>query len=155
MACPYFLPTQRSGELLWPHPARLPLGDAWLGQCTAVSPVVAPTPEQLKDNCNLGYARNCPRLPQDRAYDAVRFCITSDRQDVVTLLWVCETGYRPAAHGSLTYSLKESAWLVRQDDARVQRMAECYLESYLNRRCSLDNTTEAVPETVLQGEPVS
>ena len=39
---------------------------------------VQPTDEELKLFCNLGYASNCSRLPQERACDAVRFGIARD-----------------------------------------------------------------------------
>jgi hypothetical protein len=140
MACPYFLPAERLASPLWPHPARLPLGAAWSGRCT--SPTAAdggndaPGEHDLKHGCNLGYARNCPRLPQQRTADAVRMAVIHDRDGRITLQYVFEMAYLPAGHGLLEYDAGARAWLRPHPDARVQRMAECYLESYWLRRKS-------------------
>ena len=134
MACPFFMPTQRASELLWPHPARLPLGDAWRGQCTAGSVAATPSDSELKECCNLGYARNCPRLPAERAYDAIRFCVACDREGVVMLQYVGEANHLPVSHGTLCFETKGGVWRAKHEDARVQRMAECFLETYLSRR---------------------
>jgi hypothetical protein len=34
----------------------------------------------------------------------------------------------------LAFDLMEARWIDRHRDSRVQRMAECFLESYLDRR---------------------
>ncbi len=135
MACPYFLPTAKFEGIAWPHRARLPLGDGWRGQCTAPGHEgLAPGAEELAQFCNLGYARACPHLPRERAWDAVRFSIARDKEGVVTVLYVCERDYRPAQHGALDYDCALARWRAPHSDARVQKMAECYLECYLLRR---------------------
>jgi hypothetical protein len=53
---------------------------------------------------------------------------------VLRLLFVCELDHRPVAHGELAIDLGTGAWLRRHDDARIQKMAECFLESYLKKR---------------------
>ncbi len=134
MACPFFLPQKRMENPPWPHPARLPLGDAWAGQCTAPGHEGAqPTDEEFKDGCNLGYARRCPRLPQERASDAVRFSLARDRDGKLNVQFVCEIGHAPATHGMLEFDAGARCWTTRHQDVRIQRMAECYLESYLRR----------------------
>src|SRR6185369_15982418 len=71
LACPYFVPENRCDAELWPHRARLPLGDGYEGHCSAPGHEGAlPTQEELKSACNLGNAC-CERLPADRALDAV------------------------------------------------------------------------------------
>ena len=135
VACPYFMPTTKFEAIAWPHRARLPLGDGWLGQCTAPGHEGhAPGPEELAQFCNLGYARACPHLPAERAWDAVRFCIARDKDGVVTVLYVCERDYRPAQHGTLDYDSARACWHAGHSDPRLQKMAECYLECYLLRR---------------------
>lgn len=132
MACPYFMPTSRSEERLWAHPERLPLGGGWTGCCTAPGHEGAvPSSDELKDGCNLGYARRCPRLPRERAWDAVRFALGRERAGRLQLTYVCEFQYRPGEQGTLEYDGALGRWIHGHPDARIQKMAECYLESCL------------------------
>ncbi|MGZ4831893.1 MAG: hypothetical protein ACXVZQ_03140 [Terriglobales bacterium] len=87
----------------------------------------------MKDSCNLGYARNCARLPASRAFDAVRFSVARDRDHKLSVQFVCEIGYAPAAHGMLQFDAAAGRWSSAHADARIQRMAECYVETYLSR----------------------
>lgn len=135
MACPFFLPQKRIENPLWPHPVRLPLGDGWSGQCTAPGHEgVQPGEEELKDGCNLGYARACPRLPGERHGDAVRFSLARDREGKLAVQVVCEIAYAPAGHGMLEFDVAAGRWSSAHPDARIQKMAECFLESYLRRK---------------------
>ncbi len=143
MACPYFQPTQRCATPLWPHPPRLPLGDAWTGRCTAPGHEGAhPTDAELKDGCNLGYAR-CPRLPRQRSCDAVRFILVRDRDRKLAIQYVCEIAHAPGPHGMLEFDTGLGRWTVSHPDPRLQKLAECYLDSYLRRvapaSCRLDD----------------
>ncbi len=134
MACPYFLPQKALENPPWPHPARLPLGAAWTGQCTAPGHQgVQPSEEEIKNGCNLGYARDCPRLPRERNCDAVRFSLARERDRKLTVQFVCEIGHAPADHGMLEFDASAQSWISRHADARIQKMAECYLQSYLHR----------------------
>jgi hypothetical protein len=134
MACPFFFPQTRIEMPLWPHPPRLPLGDGFAGQCTAPGHEGArPTDEELKDGCNLGYARHCARLPRERSCDAVRFSLGRDRDQKLTIQFVCEMAHAPAAHGMLEFDAAAGRWSSLHADARIQRMAECFLESYRQR----------------------
>ena len=129
------MPTAKFEAIAQPHRARLPLGDGWLGECTAPGHEGrVPGPEELAQFCNLGYARACPHLPQERAWDAVRFSIARDKDGLVTVLYVCERDYRPAQHGRLDYDSARERWPAPHSDPRIQKMAECYLECYLLRR---------------------
>ncbi len=135
MACPFFMPTSKLEDGGWLHPSRLPLGGGWTGHCSAPGHEGAePTNQELRELCNLGYAASCPRLPKDRAYDAVRFSIARDCSGHLELWFVCESGYRPASHGKLEYDLDLSQWVSSHSDLRIQKMAECYLQAYLLRR---------------------
>ena len=135
MACPYFFPLERIENPPWPHPARLPLGDGWTGHCTAPGHEGAqPTEEELQDGCNLGYARACPRLPRQRLCDAIRFSLARDRDHKLTVQFVCEIGHAPAEHGMLEFDAAAGRWSSRHEDARIQKMAECYLHSYRRRQ---------------------
>ena len=121
------MPTAPCADL-WPHPARLPLGACWTGHCTAPGHEgTIPSDEELKSGCNLGYAR-CGRLPTDRAADAVRFSLR-ERDGRVAVQYVFEIAYRPAAHGVLEFDKRTGAWVEPCRDTRLQRMAECFLQS--------------------------
>ena len=120
------MPAQRTSIAALPHPERLPLGAAYSGHCTAANFV--PSAAMLHD-CNLGYA-NCAHLPADRASDAVRFSIRRDPRGLLAIHYLCEAAHAPVAHGVLIFDPASSAWRERHDDARLQRMAECCVESH-------------------------
>src|SRR6202167_1461024 len=135
MACPFFMPTSRLDDGGWLHPSRLPLGGGWMGHCSAPGyEGTEPSNQELRELCNLGYAAGCARLPEDRAYDAVRFSIARDRGAQLELWFVCESSNCPASHGILEYDLSLGQWIRNHPDARIQKMAECYLQTYLVRR---------------------
>jgi len=135
LACPFFMPVRKLEDGNWIHPLRLPLGSGWDGYCSAPGHEgVRPTDEELRELCNLGYAASCSRLPRERACDAVRFSVARDRGSQLLLWFVCEAGHRPAGHGTLEYDVSFGQWTSRHSDPRIQKMAECYLESYLLRR---------------------
>lgn len=130
MACPYFMPTERTSIPALPHPERLPLGDTYCGRCTAAG--VTPTPEMLHD-CNLGYAM-CEHLPRrPRFADAVRFSVRRENQEQIAVTYVFEERYQPVEQGVLILDTATNCWLQRHPDARIQRMAECCVESFLSR----------------------
>jgi hypothetical protein len=154
LACPYFMPVARLENGSWPHPARLPLGGGWCGHCTAPGHE-GKTPQQdvLENFCNLGYAGGCDWSPLERDWDAVRFAVSapldqagrSASQSAVAtvgaaaarslvLRYVCERNHRPVVHGDLEYDLPSAIWLRRHEDARIQKMAECFLDSYLKKK---------------------
>ncbi len=136
MACPFFMPEQRF-DADWPFPQRLPLGAGWAGTCTAPGHEGAhPGEEELKSGCNLGYAKKCSRLPAERHADAVRFVLGEERDGILRVLFVCERSYLPAGNGELLYATTSGTWLMKHDDPRVQRMAECYVQAQMARRGS-------------------
>jgi hypothetical protein len=135
LACPFFFPEQKLEDGRWLHPGRLPLGNGWSGRCHAPGhEEQLPGEAELHEFCNLGYATRCPRLPRERSYDAVRFSVARDCGERVVLLFVFESGHRPAGHGNLEYDGSGGDWIFAHPDPRIQRMAQCYLESYLLRR---------------------
>ncbi len=134
LACPFFMPVKRL-DGAWLHPSRLPLGSGWDGLCSAPGHEGAqPSDHELHQFCNLGYATNCPRLPRERDCDAVRFAIARDQGSRLLLTFVCETGHRPATHGILEYDADRAVWISSHADLRIQKMLDCYLQSYLQRR---------------------
>jgi hypothetical protein len=125
LACPFFMPIEKL-DGGWLHPSRLPLGAGWHGHCSAPGHEgVQPSEHELHEFCNLGYAAKCARL----------------------LLWfVCETGHRPTKHGTLEYDVDRKEWMSSHSDPRIQKMVECYVETYLQRRILSAATPSLVSE---------
>ena len=139
MACPFFMPLEKFENGAWPHPARLPLGCGWSGHCTAPGHE-GHVPELAAQEkfCNLGYAGDCGWIPPDRAWDSVRFAVAPQEKDApsraVQLHYVCERDHRPMEHGRLSFDASSGGWSHKHPDNRVQKMAECFLDSWMARR---------------------
>jgi hypothetical protein len=125
------MPTEKIDGGEWPHPARLPLGGGWRGLCTAASGLAA-TENELRDHCNLGYARCC-HLPSDREADAVRFSVAAASVSKIVLNYVCERDHRPGEHGTLEFDTSADICLKPHKDARIQKMAECFVNTFRQR----------------------
>jgi hypothetical protein len=150
VACPYFMPVEKLENGNWAHPSRLPLGCGWKGHCTAPGhEQQIPAQGVLEAFCNLGYAANCNWAPPGRGADSVRFAVnaplgqdavrnsatTSDQAArTLRLTYVCERDHRPTDHGELEFDVSTNSWLSLHPDARIQKMAGCFLESYLKKR---------------------
>ncbi len=134
LACPFFVPTQRADDLDLPHSARLPLGAPWRGTCAAQGHEQALPNNAELESCNLGYAKSCPRLPKERACDAVRFGVANHSRGRVSLQFVFETEYLPAGRGLLEYDELLNLWVSAHPEPVIQRLAECFLHSYLQRK---------------------
>ena len=133
MACPFFSPTHRAHDLAFPHPARLPLGASWRGVCSAPNhEQTVPTDSEL-ESCNLGYAQSCCRLPSVRNADAVRFGVMKESPETLFVQLVFETAHLPAGEGLLQYDRRRNTWPVAHPEPRIQRLAQVFLESYLER----------------------
>ena len=134
LACPYFVPREIVNDGSWLHPSRLPLGAGWSGRCCASGQETTPSDFVLHELCNLGNATACPHLPRERDWDAVRFSVAHTSSDQITLWYVCELAHAPVEHGKLSFDCAEGRWLNPHADARVQRLAACYLETYRSRQ---------------------
>ena len=133
MACPFFSPTEPAQDIALPHPGRLPLGAAWRGACGAPGgELVQLGPVEL-ESCNLGYANGCPRLPKERTADAARFVVSKNSQDRLQIQFVLELKHLPIQHGSLEYSRNPPAWTSPHSDPSIQKLAECFVQSYVAR----------------------
>ena len=142
------MPVERLENGNWQHPSRLPLGCGWKGHCTAPGHEQAvPSQDVLETLCNLGYAGACGWAPTERQWDAVRFAVASPAKSprelntasagkaparILRLIYVYEQSNLPAGQGELEFDLSATTWLRRHEDARIQKMAECFLETYLN-----------------------
>ena len=140
MACPYFYPLERLGLAdVWPHPDRLPLGDGFAGACRAdPGAEFHPTPEMLRDCCNLGYARgHCPRFVRNGSPDAIRFTISADDQRMIRVDYAYEQNHRPGCCGSLEYDRQAAVFRSPPEDAILLRQVETYIESYRRRKLEI------------------
>ncbi len=134
MACPYFMPMERLDDGAWMHPARLPLGAGWTGHCTAPGHEgETPSGQQIRDCCNLGYASTCSFRPGNCLFDSIRFAVMRESDELVVICYACEKNHRPGGAGRLEYE-RGRGWLQPHPDTRIQKMAECYLESYFLRK---------------------
>ena len=125
MPCPYFYPTHRCSDPLWPHPERLSLGAGFHGRCTASA--VVPSGELLHE-CHLGYAE-CSHLPADRTADAVALAVRREPKGIVQVQFIREADHAAVAYGVLTFEIATGKWLSRHPDECIQRMAECCVEA--------------------------
>jgi hypothetical protein len=142
LACPFFAPTNRADDIALPHPIRLPLGAGWRGTCGAPGHEQTVLNNVDLESCNLGYAKSCPRLPKDRACDAVRFAVANDSGATIALRFVCESNYLPAGSGTLEYDLVLRTWSASHSEPRTQKLAEAFLQSYLERKNSNRSTSQ-------------
>jgi hypothetical protein len=81
----------------------------------------------------MGYATRCSRLPAQRDWDAVRFAVARVSEEQIVLSYVCELGHAPIEHGTLTFDLMAEKWLNPHSDARVRRLADCFVHTYRSR----------------------
>lgn len=133
MACPFFFPAEKIQTIAWSFPSRLPLGAGFCGTCRAAASEIAPTEEELKEFCNLGYAGGCARLPAERRADCLRF-VARENGGRITLDYIYERDHAPVEHGRIEYDRNTQSWPVMLSDHCAQRQAECYLAVYLERR---------------------
>lgn len=131
MACPYFHPTRPLPWTHWQGKLRPPLGEVYLGECAAEAEAFQPGEERL-ECCNLGYAAGkCPRFPQTKGPDAVRFAISADRDGVIRITYSVEQDHLPFQHGVIEYSCDDERWWGLDAETLLQFQAEAYVKSYL------------------------
>ncbi len=148
------MPVEKLENGNWPHPARLPLGAGWSGHCTAPGHEgKTPSQDVVEAFCNLGYASGCCWTPAERVWDAVRFAVsappdamglnkarnkraeaTPEPANALFLRYVCEREHLPVEHGNLEFDLSRAAWQGQHSNPCIQKMAECFLESYLKKK---------------------
>jgi hypothetical protein len=133
VACPYFYPTERIEQRLWPHPWRLPLGGGFAGVCTAgEGQNLEPGETELQQWCNLGYAcRRCPHFPEGPGAEAVRFAVAADEGSVIRIDFVLEKDHRPHTLGRLEFACDRGQFSEPPANHVLARQAEVYVQSYL------------------------
>ncbi len=136
MACPYFIPGERSESELWTHRSRLPLGDGFAGCCGAPGHEgTVPADDQVK-SCNLGYTR-CERLPEDRKADAVRFLLSSDEGELVAVQFAVERDHHPVSSGLLKFDVASGKFIEVPTGPlalAIERLGIAFIGSYLQRK---------------------
>ena len=132
MACPYFFPVARFESSPWCVPPRMPLGDAFAGECRAPGCVGQPEESRMREACNLGYGRAvCEQFPRDSAAsDAIRFHVAKDDGELIQIQYVFERDCWPAGWGIIEFGAASAI----VSDAILRRQAEAFLESYIRRR---------------------
>jgi hypothetical protein len=135
MACPYFYPVARFESSSWVVPPRLPLGDAYAGECRAGAVVFQPDETRSRETCNLGYGRACcDRFPQGTASDAVRFHVAGDEGELIRIQYVFEKDCWPQEHGVMECRATSGDVPSGPDNAVLRRQAAAFVESYVRRR---------------------
>ena len=133
MACPYFYPFVRFETSGWEIPRRLPLGDAYSGECRANGAAFQPEETRVRQVCNLGYGRSCcERFPEAASADAVRFHVAKHRGKLIRIQYVFEKDCWPKEHGVIECS--GAAVSNGPADDILRKQAAAFLESYLRRR---------------------
>lgn len=66
----------------------------------------------------------------------MRFSVASAGREQVTFCYVCELGHAPVESGKLSFDLRRETWVNVHLDVRVQRLADCYLETYRARQAN-------------------
>jgi len=94
-----------------------------------------------KEKLQNGIWLHAGRLPRERVWDSVRFgarTVSGKGNNAsagrIQVRFVCERGHRPSEHGMLEFDPADARWVERHRDDCVQRMAECFLESYVEKR---------------------
>ncbi len=134
MACPHFYPVARLETNTWAVPPRLPLGDAYAGECRAQATSFQPDETTTREICNVGYGRECcERFPQDAGADAIRFHVMTDAGGLIRIQYIFEKNCWPREHGVFEFPLT-SQELSDGPDAILRRQATTFLDSYRRRK---------------------
>ena len=124
----------RLEEDTWAVPPRLPLLDAYSGECRAGSIAIAPDGATLRSTCNIGYpSGKCACFPSDARAEAVRFHIASESNGVIRLQYIFEKGCWPVDTGEAEYSAAARAFASQPEGDILRRQMAAFVESYLRR----------------------
>jgi hypothetical protein len=139
MACPYFFPVARFENNPWSIPPRLPLGDAYSGECRAPETTTQPDETHIREICNFGYGRDrCDQFPIPSDADAIRFHVAHDSGELIKIQYIFEKECWPGEHGELEFSVHTSVNAARKSAcATLERQADAFVESYIRRRNAL------------------
>jgi len=126
------------------HAGALPLGCGWTGHCTAPGHENA---VHRRRNCGTFATWATPKAVSGFRRAGVGFGtvrgadVPGDKKNFtgghIQIRYVCERDHRPVEHGTLKFDAVAENWLLRHSDDRVQRMAECFMATYVRRGRSL------------------
>ncbi len=143
--------TSEVARKLWPVPFSCRSNDSnqtghfrnafhWLQDGRVHAPLRAtteciPPKMSLSPDAIWDMPRVAARLPADRHADAVRFVLGEECDGVLHVRFASEL--RLSTRVPWRAALRQMAsatWLIRHEDSRIQRMAECYVQVQLERR---------------------
>lgn len=105
---------------------RPPLGAIHAGSCALLSTTC---PEELvEEECNFGYAAECPTLPEQREADAHRFVVARLDGEQVLVRWSVEREHRPISVGEARWD-RVNGWVDAPPDA-LGRQLRIFVENY-------------------------
>jgi hypothetical protein len=131
MACPYFYPVARFENSPWSIPPRLPLGDAFSGECRAPGNTIVPDESRTREICNTGLGRyGCEQFPADASADAIRFHVANDDGKLIRIQYVFEKDCWPGERGAFDWPAHPNF----SPDETLVRQAHVFIECYLRRR---------------------
>lgn len=127
MPCPFFEPVLPVSGNYAPQ-GRLPLIQEYEGDCVR-------HPDRLPANnrcCNQGYARgSCEFFPPEGANRANRYSLLNREEHGLTLLYIGEEDYSPAASRMLHFSIAEDRLVETDLDSCIRAQAVAFCRSYL------------------------
>lgn len=113
----------------WTARLRPPLGEPYDGVCRAADDPVHPSPEVLRDCCNMGYpSGRCPRFRAEGG-DAVRFAI-ADAGGTRVIRWVIEAAGLPVLAGEVSAAALESGEDLKLARSGVSAQLRAYWASF-------------------------
>lgn len=134
MACPYFYPSARLENAGWVVPPRVPLGDAYAGECRAAASPFQPDETHARHLCNVGNGRgSCDRFPRDASVDAVRFHVAQDLGEFIRIQYVFEKDCWPKENGFVECSTA-SGEIRGTHDTTLRGQAAAFAKSYWRLR---------------------
>jgi hypothetical protein len=74
--------------------------------------------------------------------DSVRFAVSSNVGGIISLHVVLEKNHLPAGNGTLEYDQRLDLWPLPHPDLRIQKQAQCFVKSYLERKGSTSSSHE-------------
>jgi len=60
--------------------------------------------------------------------------VAGDSKTRISIQFSLEMGHVPAGNGCLEYDRSLDTWALRHPDPRIQKMAECFLRSHIERK---------------------
>jgi hypothetical protein len=62
--------------------------------------------------------------------------VSGEQESRISLSYVCEKNHLPCEHGRLEYVVPGDQWVMPHGDPRIQRLAQCFLASWLEKKRS-------------------